>query len=134
MAGGTIDGGGAGVVDDTAAAGGAGSLAGAIGERPAFEAGEEAELAVRKMLDLLAALPGELLLCFMAMHRGRTLRQAVEIAARQTGRSGRTLWRALALLRRNGAPAAALFGQASAGPGGGARRAAGGAEQLELGL
>ena len=50
------------------------------------------------------------------------------------------LWRALALLRRNGAPAAALFGQASVGTEGGAPGAqaqggrARGAEQLELGL
>ena len=129
--------------DDTATAGGAGTLAGAIGERPRFEASDEAELAVRRMLDLLAGLPAELLLCFMALHRGRSLRQAVEIAARQTGKSGRTLWRSLALLRRNGAPAAALFGPAEAGPENGERRtenrargkrATGEPEQLEFAL
>ena len=136
---------GRGSFDDTLAAGGAGSLAGAIGERPRFEAGEEAELAVRRMLDLLAGLPAELLLCFMALHRGRSLRQAVEIAARQTGKSGRTLWRSLALLRRNGAPAAALFGEGAAGAapenrerrtenGARGKRATGEPEQLELGL
>ena len=122
---------GRGSFDDTLAAGGAGSLAGAIGERPRFEAGEEAELAVRRMLDLLAGLPAELLLCFMALHRGRSLRQAVEIAARQTGKSGRTLWRSLALLRRNGAPAAALFGPAEAGPENGERGAACGRQRTE---
>lgn len=96
--------------DDTGAAYHAGTLAEAIGERAAFACAPEAELAVRRMMDTLAGLPPELLLVFMAQHRGRSLRQATAIAARVCKVSERTVWRSLATLRRARSPLAALFG------------------------
>lgn len=121
--------------DDTSAAYGAGTLAGAIGERARFACAPEAELAVRRMMDALSALPPELLLAFVELHRGRSLRQAVAVAARATKVCERTVWRSLAALRAHASPLAALFGEIpEEGAGPEPRRDEPGAEQLELGL